>query len=117
AAVLRFDGDRLAVVDCSLALSRREEYEVVGTDGRLTVPVAFLPGTADAEIRIMKGTNRSTETIPGVNQYQLMVEHFADVVTGRAPLALPPEDAVANLRVIEAALRSVKSSHVEAVEP
>ncbi len=117
AATLCFGGDRFAVIDCSLALSRREEYEVVGTEGRLTVPVAFLPGIADAEIHRIHGTERSVETIPGVNQYQLMVEHFADVVTGRAPLALPPEDAVANLRVIEAALRSAKSGHVEAIEP
>jgi predicted dehydrogenase len=115
ASVLRFEGDRLAVIDCSLALSRREEYEVVGTEGRLTVPVAFLPGIADAEIHIVRGTDRSTETITGVNQYQLMVEHFADVVAGRSPLTLPPEDAVANLRVIEAALRSARSGRAEAV--
>jgi len=117
AAVLRFEGDRLALIDCSLSLSRREEYEVVGTEGRLTVPAAFLPGIADAEIRLIHGTERSVETIPGVNQYQLMVEHFADVVAGRTPLTLPPEDAVANLRVIEAALRSARSGRAEAVGP
>jgi predicted dehydrogenase len=44
-----------------------------------------------------------------------MVEHFADsVLTGR-PLRLPPEDAVANLRVIEALRRSLHSGRVEAV--
>jgi len=114
-AVLQFEGNRLAVIDCGLTLSRRQEYEVVGTEGSLTVPTAFLPGTTDAEIHIVQGTEQSVVTIPGVNQYQLMVEHFADVVTGQAPLNLPPADAVANLRAIEAMLRSGGSGHVEAV--
>jgi predicted dehydrogenase len=113
--VLQFEGNRLAVIDCGLTLSRRQEYEVVGTEGSLTVPTAFLPGTADAEIHIVQGTEQSVVTIPGVNQYQLMVEHFADVVASHAPLGLPPEDAVANLRAIEAMLRSAGSGHTEAV--
>ena len=114
-AVLQFEGNRLAVIDCGLTLSRRQEYEVVGTEGSLTVPTAFLPGTTDAEIHIVQGTEQSVVTIPGVNQYQLMVEHFADVVTGQAPLNLPPADAVANLRAIEAMLRSAGSGHTETV--
>jgi len=114
-AVLQFEGNRLAVIDCGLTLSRRQEYEVVGTEGSLTVPTAFLPGTTDAEIHIVQGTEQSVVTIPGVNQYQLMVEHFADVVAGQAPLGLPPEDAVANLRAIEAMLRSAGSGHTETV--
>ena len=114
-AVLQFDGNRLAVIDCGLTLSRRQEYEVVGTEGSLTVPTAFLPGTADAEIHIVQGTEQSVVTIPSVNQYQLMVEHFADVVAGQTPLGLPPEDAVANLRAIEAMLRSAGSGHTETV--
>jgi predicted dehydrogenase len=107
-AVLQFDGDRLAVVDCGLTVSRRQEYEVVGTEGAMSVPLAFLPGTSDCEIRLVKGSEASVLTIPGINQYQLMVEHFADVVAGRSPLALPLEDAVANLRAIEAILRSAR---------
>jgi predicted dehydrogenase len=113
-AVLRCDGDRLAIVDCGLTLARREEYEVVGTGGRLHVPGAFLPGMSDAVIRVIKDDD-TTLTVPGVDQYRLMVEHFAEAVLDGVPLKLPPEDAVANLRVIEAAQRSVRSSAAEAV--
>jgi predicted dehydrogenase len=108
-AILRFPGDRLAIVDCGMILPQRQEYEVVGTAGRLAVRAAFLPGTADAEIDLTQGTERSTERIPGVDQYQCMVEHFGDVLLEGATLQLPPEDAVANLRVIEAALTSLRS--------
>lgn len=114
-AVLRFDDDRLAIVDCGLTLSRRQEYEVVGTDGHLTVPLAFLPGPADAEIHLTRDQERTVQVTPGVDQYQLMVEHFAEVVQARATPRLPPEDAVATLRVIEALLRSLQSGRAEAV--
>jgi predicted dehydrogenase len=87
----------------------------VGTEAALTVPLAFLPGTTDCEIHLVKGMDHSVTTIPGVNQYQLMVEHFADVVAGQTPLALPPEDAVATLRTIEAILRSARSGQAETV--
>jgi predicted dehydrogenase len=31
-----------------------------------------------------------------------MVESFADAVLGKAPLLLPPEDGLANMRVLDA---------------
>jgi predicted dehydrogenase len=114
-AMLRFPGDRTALVDCSLRVASRQEYEVVGDTGRMTVPTAFLPGTADAEIHVVRSGERSVERVPGVDQYQLMVEHFADVILTGAPLLLPPEDATANLRVIEALLRSARSGRPERV--
>jgi predicted dehydrogenase len=113
--VLRFDGGRLAVIDCGLSTSRREEYEVVGTEGRLTVPTAFLPGTADAEIHLTKGSESSVLTTPGVDQYQSMVEHFAGAVLRGQAVGFPPDDASANLRTIEALLRSARTGRAEPV--
>jgi xylose dehydrogenase (NAD/NADP) len=113
AGLLRFEGDRLAVIDCGLMASRREEYELVGADGRLMVPVAFLPGTADAEIHLVKGTDRTVMSIPGTDEYQAMIEHFEDVVLSGAPLELPPADASANLKVIEGLLRSLQTRRME----
>jgi xylose dehydrogenase (NAD/NADP) len=113
--VLQFEGGRVALIDCALTLPRRQEYEVVGTEGRVVVPLAFLPGAADAEIRLATGGEPSVITVAGVDQYRLMVEQFGQVVLhGAAPL-LPPEDAVANLRVIEALLRSLHSGGAEPV--
>ena len=120
-AVLRFGGDRLALVDCSLRLPRREEYEIVGTDGRISVPGAFLPGTGDTEIHLTRGTERTVKerivvTIPGVDEYRAMVEHFVGAVAAGAPLSFPPQDAVANLRAIEALLRSLRTGRGEPVK-
>lgn len=114
-AVLDFGGGRMALIDCGVMLPGRQEYEVVGTKGRLGVPTAFLPGTADAEIHVWKGTDSNVVTIPGMDEYQGMVERFGDALLAGAPPPLPPVDAVRNLRVIEALLGSLRSGRPEAV--
>ncbi len=114
-AMLRFTDGRLALLDCGLTLPRREDYEVVGSEARLSVPNAFLPGTADAEIHVTRGDERTTHTVPGTDQYQRMVEHFCDAVASGAPVSFSPEDAIRNLRVIGALLVSLRSGRPEPV--
>jgi predicted dehydrogenase len=114
--VLRFAGECLALIDCSLALPPRQEYEIVGTEGRLSVTDAFLPGTRDTEIRLTHGAECTSITIPGTDQYQCMVEHFGDVTASQTTLRFPPEDAVRNLRVIGALHRSLRSGKPESVD-
>lgn len=113
--LLRFEGDRIALLDCSVRLPRREVYEVVGTDAHLSVPSAFLPGTADAEIHLMRGTERTVLSVPGTDQYELMVEHFGEAVRAKTPVVFPPHDAVGNLAAIGALLRSLRSGGAEKI--
>jgi D-xylose 1-dehydrogenase (NADP+, D-xylono-1,5-lactone-forming) len=113
--VLRYAEGRLALLDCGLTLPRREEYEVAGSGGLLRVPNAFLPGTADAEIQIARGTEHTTQSVPGAEQYRLMVEHFGDSAASGSPVDFPPEDAVRNARVIVALLASLRSGRPEKV--
>ncbi|HEX4835690.1 MAG TPA: Gfo/Idh/MocA family oxidoreductase [bacterium] len=116
-AVLRFRGGRVALIDCGLTLPRRQEYEVVGTEGTATAPAAFLPGTADAEIHLVRGAERKVVSVPGTEQYQRMVEHFGDTVLGRAGPRLSPDDATANVRVLEALLASLRSGRPQGIAP
>ena len=44
-----------------------------------------------------------------------MVEHFADAVLGRSALAYPPEDSIANMRVLDALSRAARSDRCETV--
>ena len=46
----------------------------------------------------------------GVDEYQLMVEHFAACVRGDATPRYPLSEAAANMRAIEALYRSAKSN-------
>jgi len=114
--VLRFHDRRLAVIDCGLTLPRRQEYEIVGTEGilRVSAPDAFLPGVAETECVLERGREREVTRFPGVDQYQRMVEHFGDVLSG-ATLALSPQDAVGNIRVLSALHASLRSGRREPV--
>jgi predicted dehydrogenase len=107
-ASMRFADSRYAQFDCALTLARREAYQVVGTTGVIDVPVAFLPGTSDAQLHIRDAQGTRAETIAGVDEYQLMVEHFADCVRGRAAPRYPAAEAAANLRAIAALYRSAR---------
>ena len=91
-------------------LSRREYYQVVGTEGALDVPVAFLPGTHDTVIRERHGRDETVHTISGVDEYRLMVEHFANCVLQDQPPRYLPAEAAANMRVIEALYRSARNA-------
>ena len=106
---LRFPGGRDAQFDSALTLARRESYQVVGPDGVIEVPVAFLPGHSDTIIRIRDSAGERSEAITGIDEYQLMVEHFAACVRGQATLRYPPAEAAANMRTIEALYRSARN--------
>ena len=110
AGMLRFPSGVVAHFDSALTLERSEAYEVAGTDGSLRVEGAFLPGTDDVEIvevRGREGTER--HTIGGVDEYRLMVEHFADCVLHDREPRYPAVEAAANMRTIEALYRSARA--------
>jgi predicted dehydrogenase len=110
AGTLRFESGVLAQFDCALTLERRELYHAAGPDGHLSVGSAFLPGEGEATIEEHHGRQgRSIHTIPGADEYRLMVEHFADSVLERREVRYPASEAAANLRAIEALYRSARN--------
>lgn len=107
---LEFDDGLQAQFSCGLFLARREFYQVAGTDGHLEVPSSFLPGTKETIVREVHGREGSvSHEIPGVDEYQLMVEHFVDCVRQRQPFRYPAGEAYHNMRAIEALYRSARS--------
>ena len=114
-AVLRFPKGQVALIDCSLKLPRRQEYEIVGTDARVTVPHAFGPGTADTEFVLTKGTEQTVHPIPGADQSLLMVEHVSHAIRSGAPVRLRAEDSARNLRVITALRASLQTGRPQPV--
>jgi predicted dehydrogenase len=106
---MRFPGGVLAHFDCSLTMERNEIYELAGTGGHLQVPASFLPGKDDAPIHHHRGREGvTTEVVPGVDEYRLMVEHFADGVLHDRAFRYTAEEAALNMRTIEALYRSAR---------
>ncbi|MCB0132365.1 MAG: hypothetical protein KDD78_16000, partial [Caldilineaceae bacterium] len=60
-------------------------------------------------VEVRDRAERTAHTIPGVDEYQLMVERFADCVLTDRPVRYGPGEAAANLRVIEALQRSARN--------
>jgi D-xylose 1-dehydrogenase (NADP+, D-xylono-1,5-lactone-forming) len=109
AGSLRFGSGAVALFDCALTLERREFYEVGGTLGSFAAEAAFLPGTADVTLlQRHPGGKETRHKTPGVDQYRLMVEHFADAVLEGTPLLHSAEEAARNMAVIEALYRSAR---------
>jgi len=114
AGSLLFENGLLAHFDCALTMERTEVYHVQGTEGHLRVLDAFLPGTDDAVIEQFDTQDYlTTLTVPGADEYRLMVEHFADCVLNDRPVRYTAEEAALNMRVIEALYESARNNGAE----
>jgi predicted dehydrogenase len=109
---LAFAGGGLASLEVSFISALQQTYSVIGNEGAIDLPHdAFIPWETEAVFRL-RGKNEETGkkiVIPGVDEYRLMVEHFAEVVRGRVTPAYPVADSVANLTVLEALAEAVRS--------
>ena len=88
---------------------------IVGEAGRIEVAVPFnAPIDRPTRITIDSGADlvgggARIEEFPVCDQYTLQGDAFSRAVLGEAPLEFPIEDAIANMRVIDAAFRSARS--------
>lgn len=116
--LLQFPGGGIGVVEASFVSALQQTYTIVGSDGTIELPHdAFIPWEKDASF-ILRGKDQERgeeHVIPGADEYQLMVEHFADAVMGKASLAFPPSESVSNMRVLDALGEAARTG--EAVTP
>ncbi len=80
-AILEFESAQ-AVFECSIAMPDRQHLEIVGSKGILELPQFVHPGQEIGTLVL----NGETQTTIKANRYQLLLEHFADVVGGEATL-------------------------------
>lgn len=109
---LRFEEEKLAVLEASFISALQQTYTVVGSDGAIDLPHdAFIPWEKDAVYTLRKKDEEVGEeyVIQGADEYQLMVEHFSDAVLGRTELDCAPDDSVANMRVLDALAEAAKT--------
>lgn len=109
AGLLRFGGDRVAEFDCGVRAPFRQFCEVVGASGSIVVERPFQPEERPTTVLIRRGDQERRVEIPGTNQYVGMIDHFVDCVLSQRPPRYPPEDAMANMRVIDGLRESAKS--------
>ncbi|MFK7804307.1 MAG: Gfo/Idh/MocA family protein [Anaerolineae bacterium] len=106
---MQFDSGAVAVVESGFLSHLQQTYSIMGDAGAIELPHdAFIPWEKDATFIHRKNNEETGETITiqGADEYQLMVEHFADTVLGNAAEVIDPADSVAQMRVLDALKKS-----------
>jgi predicted dehydrogenase len=109
---LRFGDDGLATFEASFISALQQTFTVVGSTAAIELPHnAFIPWEKDAVFVVRaKDEEQGTEhVIPGADEYQRMVEHFAEAVLRKIPLAYAPDDSVLNMKVLDALAQAAQS--------
>ena len=113
--MIEFPGGRHLTFSAATQMPNYQRVTIVGEAGRVEVLVPF-NAPIDRPTRIvidsgadLTGGGARSEEFPVCDQYTLQGDAFSRAVLGQAPVEFPIEDAIANMRVIDALFRSAKS--------
>ncbi|HAY79523.1 MAG TPA: NAD-binding protein [Planctomycetaceae bacterium] len=120
-----FDTDRLssAVLDfgngtstftCSTQLTSYQRVNIYGTEGRVEIEIPFnAPPDKPCKMWHEHGSNCEEITFDICDQYGIQGDLFSQAILNDTPVPTPIEDAVSNMKVIEAIVRSGKTKNWE----
>jgi predicted dehydrogenase len=105
--VLDFDG-RHATFTCSTQLEDDQRVHIYGTEGRLLIEIPFnIPPDRPTRVLSIAGGDPPvdpkivTHQVDAADQYGVQADAFSRSIRQGTPVPTPPEDAVANLEVME----------------
>jgi len=108
--LVEFPGDVALTFDCGMWAAGRNTLEIVGTEGRIEVPSAYVSKQdASSHFFVITNGGRREVEVPHVNQYSVQADDFAAAVFGEKEPLFKPQDAVLNMRVIDACLKSAET--------
>ncbi len=110
-----------AVGLCSTQMVPAQRVIIYGSKGRIDVEIPF-NAPPDKPCRVfvddgstLSGPWKDTIELPTTNQYTVQGDRFSRAVRGLEPLPYPLEDAIANMRVIDAVFRAAAAGTWETV--
>lgn len=107
-------GDASATFTCSTQLVPHQRVAVYGTTGRIEIEIPF-NAPPDRPCRMWVETPAGSEQVllDVCDQYTVQGDLFSRAIRDDAPVPTPPEDAVGNMRVIDALFRSARNGNWE----
>ncbi|MBA1158196.1 Gfo/Idh/MocA family protein [Microvirga mediterraneensis] len=120
-ALLDFGAGRQLAFTVSTQAVPYQRVQILGTRGRIEIEIPFnAPPDAPTRILVDDGSahgNRSARAIefPATDQYQLQGEAFSRAIRGAGPLDYGLDDAVLNMRILDALRQSEASAAWERV--
>jgi xylose dehydrogenase (NAD/NADP) len=112
---LEFPNGILCHFESSIENHPRSCAEIAGTEGMILIEKPWFPGEENARFVLRRGDREELIQTPGADCYQLEVEDFVNAYRTHRPLRWPPEDAIANMAVIDALYASVREGRVAEV--
>ena len=120
-ALIEFPSGRTLTFTAATQVAPFQRVSIAGTAGRVEIPIPFNP-PIDREMRItidsgldLVGGGARVESFPICDQYTLQGDAFSRAVLGEVEWEFPIEDAIANMRVIDACFRSARSGQWQMV--
>jgi predicted dehydrogenase len=113
-AILEFPGSRHLTFTAATQLSAHQRVTIVGDAGRLEIAIPFnAPPDRPTRIVVDNGADlfgggARVEEFEICDQYTLQGDAFSRAVLGKASFEFPLEDAVLNMRVVDALFRSAE---------
>src|SRR5262245_52078283 len=105
AAVLRFPGDRLAMLTCSFGAAPLSSFEIIGTKASLRVAPAF--GIAEDLVHhVTRNGKTRTRVFEAREQFAPELLYFSDCILERREPEPSGEEGLADVRVLRAIDRS-----------
>jgi len=108
--ILDFSGGITSSFSCSTQLMPYQRTQVLGTEGRIEIEIP-VNAPPDKETRIWLQTKEKLEeiTFEAVDQYTLQAEYFSKAILDNGPVPTPLEDALNNMKVIDAFRKSAET--------
>ena len=107
--LLEFNDHVGVTFDSSMWAAFRNTLEVLGSDGIIEVPSAFISKPdRSSNFYVTAGGERREVEVPQVNHYSLQGGDMARAVLQGKNMRFASSDAVANMKVLEACLRSAE---------
>jgi predicted dehydrogenase len=95
---------------CSTQLMSYQRVNIFGTEGRVEIEIPFnAPTDRRCKMWHQHGTEMDEILLDVCNQYTIQGDLFSQAVLNDTDVPTPLEDAVANMKVIEALIQSAKS--------
>ena len=108
-----------AVFTCSTQMVPYQRMQIFGTKGRIEIEIPYnIPPDRPSRIFIddgseLAGRSARIEEFPAADQYTIQGDEFSRAIQENAEVPVPLENALANMRVITAVLRSGENGRWE----
>lgn len=108
--MLDFGEGRSAAFTCSTQMEPYQRANIFGSAGRLEIEIPVnAPNDVPAKIFLQRDRVVEEIIIEPANQYTLQVDAFAQAILNDTPVPTPLTDALANMKVIDAVVKSAST--------